>query len=69
MKKQIKDLTFEEVFKLKSNCFNTSDCDKCPLNYREDKEQSELCELVSEIENYTYVEHFLNQEIEVNEND
>ena len=65
MKKKIKDLTLEEVFKLKSNCFCTSDCENCPLNYREDKIQSELCALVNEIEYNTYVEYFLNQEIEV----
>ena len=69
MKKKIKDITFEEVFKLKGNCFCTSDCENCPLNYREDKIQSELCELVNEVENNTYVEHFLDQEIEVEEDE
>lgn len=68
MKKKIKDWTLEEVLKLKSNCFCTSDCENCPLNYREDGIQSELCELVNEIENNTYVEYFLNQEIEVKDN-
>ena len=69
MKKKIKDLTFEEVFKLKNNCITTSDCNNCPLNYREDKTQSVLCELVNEIENNTFVDKFLNTEIEVEEDE
>ena len=69
MKKKIKDLTFGEVFKLKKDCFCSRDCEECPLNYREDRIQSALCEMVNEIENFTYVEYFLNQEIEVEEDD
>ena len=69
MKKKIKDLTFEEVFKLKNDCITTRDCDTCPLNYREDKMQSVLCELVNEIENNNIVDKFLNTEIEVLESE
>lgn len=69
MKKKIKDLTLEEVFKIKGNCLSTYDCEHCPLNYREDGIQSVLCELVNDAENTIFVEKFLNEEIEVNINE